>query len=138
MVFGASSDITGLPFSVGEVGLSGLMQRALVAFANDPEHGLEVEMEWPRFDEEGKTIVLLGVENGVEPRMGFPHSYELMMRRATTRRTISGRRSEYSKMLRRVRVVSIRSKLRAAMMFVILYRDMTKNNHNTTANIPHL
>lgn len=51
-----------------------LMQRALVAFANDPEHGLEVEMAWPRFDEEEKTMILLGVENQVEPRVVFPRS----------------------------------------------------------------
>jgi cholinesterase len=75
MIFGASSDITGLPLSVAEVGLSGLMQRALVAFANDPEHGLEAEMAWPRFDEGGKTMILLGVENEVAPRMVFPRSY---------------------------------------------------------------
>jgi cholinesterase len=75
MIFRASSDITGLPLSAEEVELSGLMQRALVAFANDPSHGLEAEMSWPRFDESEKTMILLGVENGVEPRLVFPRSY---------------------------------------------------------------
>jgi cholinesterase len=75
MIFGASSDITGLPLSAEEVGLSDMMQRALVAFANDPFHGLEAEMSWPRFNESEKTMILLGVKNAVEPRMVFPRSY---------------------------------------------------------------
>ena len=53
MIFGASSDVTGLPESPEQTELKRTMQAAWASFAADPEAGLEKEIGWPTFDSEG-------------------------------------------------------------------------------------
>lgn len=52
MIFGASSDVSGLPESVEQTELKRTMQAAWASFAADPERGLK-EMGWPTFDPAG-------------------------------------------------------------------------------------
>ena len=75
MIFGASEDVTGLPLSAAEARFVALMQRALSAFAYDPYLGLEAKTSWPQFNESGKSLILLGVENEPEARLVFSRAY---------------------------------------------------------------
>jgi carboxylesterase type B len=61
MIFG-TSDLLG-PDTQAEIETGKYMQDAWAAFARDPEHGLEKELNWPRYDENSETLIKLGVGN---------------------------------------------------------------------------
>lgn len=53
MIFGASSDVSGLPETPEQTKLKQTMQTAWASFAADPEDGLKKELGWPTFDPDG-------------------------------------------------------------------------------------
>ncbi|KAK0721180.1 Alpha/Beta hydrolase protein [Apiosordaria backusii] len=71
MVFGGSEEVSGLSASKDQRVLTGLMQRAWWAFADDPENGLGRWVGWPRFEiGEGKTkrvAVVVEIGRGNRP-----------------------------------------------------------------------
>jgi cholinesterase len=66
MLFGNSEDVSGIAVTAAQARLTSLMQKAWVAFADDPVRGLE-EFGWPRFAPEEETLVRLGYQNGAVP-----------------------------------------------------------------------
>jgi carboxylesterase type B len=76
MVFGGSEEVSGLGTTEAQRGLTGLVQRAWAAFADDPWGGLERELGWPRWEGERESLVLLGVNNTAEARFVKPGVYD--------------------------------------------------------------
>nr|OQO27277.1 hypothetical protein B0A51_04913 [Rachicladosporium sp. CCFEE 5018] len=74
MLFGNSVDVSGIPPEPAQVQLTRVMQKAWVAFANDPKEGLK-KYGWPRFDPAGKTLIRLGYENSAVPSFVLPSTY---------------------------------------------------------------
>ncbi|KAF2741344.1 putative cholinesterase [Polyplosphaeria fusca] len=60
MVIGNSEGVSRVSASEDEERLSRVMMRAWAAFAGDPVMGLEREMGWPKYDEQGETLGMLG------------------------------------------------------------------------------
>lgn len=63
MLFGNSGDVSGIEPGAEQGRLTGVMQGAWVAFARDPEKGLE-EFGWPMWEEGEEMVVRLGVGGG--------------------------------------------------------------------------
>jgi carboxylesterase type B len=63
MLCGNSGDVSGIEPEAEQERLTRWMQGAWVAFARDPENGLE-EFGWPRFKEGEETVARLGVGVG--------------------------------------------------------------------------
>lgn len=99
MIFGASSDVSGLPETPEQTELKQTMQAAWASFAADPEKGLEKEMGWPIFDPDGmfkhwclnilscqyrililcfagETLIQLGLDNNPEVSFINPAIYD--------------------------------------------------------------
>ncbi|KAK5954473.1 hypothetical protein OHC33_004195 [Knufia fluminis] len=76
MIFGASEDVSGLPTTEEQREVTGLMQKAWAAFAEDPAKGLESVMGWPKFDEEKESLILLARDNSVEAEIVLPSEYD--------------------------------------------------------------
>ncbi|KAF6829123.1 carboxylesterase [Colletotrichum plurivorum] len=76
MVFGASADVSGIATSEAQRRMTEVVQQAWVAFAADPENGLEEVMGWPRFDPEEESLVVLARENGFEVEVVRPGVYD--------------------------------------------------------------
>lgn len=74
MLFGNSEEVSGIAPTVEQEQLTKVMQRAWVAFANDPVHGLE-RFGWPRYAPGEKTLVRLGYENSQVPDFVEPEVY---------------------------------------------------------------
>ena len=74
MLFGNSGDVSGVAPSEEQERLTGVMQRAWVAFAMDPRGGLE-KFGWPRYVEGEETVVRLGYENSAVPDFVRPEVY---------------------------------------------------------------
>lgn len=74
MLFGNSGDVSGIPPDITQEQLTEVMQRAWVAFANDPVHGLE-KFGWPRYAPEKETLVRLGYGNSHVPGFAKPEVY---------------------------------------------------------------
>lgn len=75
MIFDASIDVSGLATSIDQRKLTGLMQRAWWAFANDPHNGL-VEMGWPQFEQGAESVMQLGLRNVPEMKLARPSAYD--------------------------------------------------------------
>jgi cholinesterase len=52
-----------------------LLQRAVAAFAEDPENGL-TKLGWPRFDPETKSWIEIAVGNKAEVTFAKPEKYD--------------------------------------------------------------
>ncbi|OQO03357.1 hypothetical protein B0A48_11615 [Cryoendolithus antarcticus] len=74
MLFGNLVDVSGIPPEPAQVQLTKVMQKAWVAFANDPKEGLK-KYGWPRFDPAGRTLIRLGYENSAVPSFVLPSAY---------------------------------------------------------------
>jgi cholinesterase len=66
MLFGNSEDVSGIVTIAAQERLTDVMQKAWVAFADDPVNGLE-GFGWPRFAPEEETLVRLGYQNSAVP-----------------------------------------------------------------------
>ena len=55
MIFGASRDVSGLPTSENQLRVQNTMMKAWAAFADDPAHGLEERLKWPKYDPNGES-----------------------------------------------------------------------------------
>ena len=76
MIFGASEEVSGISTSDEQRTLTRLMQKAWYAFANDPQDGLSKHLGWPRYGEEEKSLVLLGVNNTATARFVNSKDYD--------------------------------------------------------------
>lgn len=74
MLFGNSEDVSGIAPTAAQVQLTEVMQKAWVAFAEDPTSGLE-KYGWPRYAPEEETLVRLGHENRPIPDFVKPEVY---------------------------------------------------------------
>jgi len=74
MQFGNSGDVSGIAPGEEQQELTGVMQRAWVAFARDPRGGLG-EFGWPRYEEGERTVVRLGHEKSAVPDFVRPEVY---------------------------------------------------------------
>jgi carboxylesterase type B len=75
MIFGASADVSGLPTSADQRQLTQWMQKAWASFADDPSSAL-TELGWPKFDQNAKTLMQLGLNNSPNPQLTYPAAYD--------------------------------------------------------------
>jgi hypothetical protein len=66
MVFGTAQDVSGLPNTKEENGLSMYMMKAWATFADDRKEGLSRKLGWPKFNSSAATLVGLGYANETE------------------------------------------------------------------------
>jgi carboxylesterase type B len=74
ILFGTSEDVSGIATIATQEQLTEVMQKALVAFADDPVSGLE-GFRWPRYAREKETLVRLGCQNSAVPDFVRPEVY---------------------------------------------------------------
>lgn len=60
MLFGTAEAVSGLPSTEAEVAVSAWLMKAWAAFARDPYHGLEKEVQWPRSLPGSNVIAQIG------------------------------------------------------------------------------
>ena len=75
MILSGSEDVSSLPATQAQKETSRLFQRAVAAFAEDPQHGL-TEFGWPQFDPQKKSWVEIGVDNEPEVTFAKPEKYD--------------------------------------------------------------
>ncbi|KAF2829405.1 carboxylesteras-like protein [Ophiobolus disseminans] len=75
MILGSSEDASGLPASDAQKATSRLFQRAVAAFADDPNNGL-TKLGWPQFDPETESWAEIAVENRPEVTFAKPKKYD--------------------------------------------------------------
>ncbi|OHF04083.1 carboxylesterase [Colletotrichum orchidophilum] len=76
MIFGASGDVSGIQPSDAQRRTTALMQSAWATFADDPVDGLSSVLGWPKFDPSETSLVLLAVQNDLEPHFVKPSLYD--------------------------------------------------------------
>lgn len=74
MLFGNSEDVSGIAPTADQERLTEIMRNAWVAFARDPESGLN-EFGWPRYEAGEETLIRLGFTNSPQPDFVRPELY---------------------------------------------------------------
>ncbi|KAJ5953285.1 Carboxylesterase type B [Penicillium verhagenii] len=75
MVFGTAERVSGISNTEAEKEVSNYMASAWVAFASDPQNGLE-EFGWPRYNPREKTLVGLAYGNSTGAEFFEPRQFE--------------------------------------------------------------
>ncbi|EHK43838.1 hypothetical protein TRIATDRAFT_137796 [Trichoderma atroviride IMI 206040] len=74
MIFGASTDVSGLPTTADQRSLTRLMQHAWFSFSNNPSSGLN-SIGWPEFDQKTASLIVLGQNNTPKAQFVLPSDF---------------------------------------------------------------